>query len=236
MMSFTYVFGQNVIGNYSGFWASTSWNYKFEKDGNFEYVTAGHFGFTNTKGKYEIKTDTLILNATEFGKGKIEIKNEKFLIVDNCIIDIDLRYDYCKTNKKKLNHNSVKRNFKYPQTAPNNSELINDLKRVLEMIILESDLTKEFAKRTEINEPIFIQNYFEINEQNFSDLEIPDYFKFKEFGNPKYSLIFENINQNSDDITVEFEITNLIRSGYFRFKKENQNWKITSQHLYPVRK
>jgi len=176
------IFGQNLNGKYSGSWATTNWYYEFDGKGNFEFITAGHFGFTNTKGKYEIKGDTVYLNAKKTGKGTLDIKDKMLIDKDSCIIDLHMRYDYCKSRKSKF-LNSNKRNFRFPQTIAKNPKRIADLKNVI------------------------FKPYFEFKELNFQDVKIgKKRLEFKESDLPKFYIEVIEINQANDFIEVEFKI------------------------------
>ena len=220
------LFGQNLKGNYSGYWASTNWSYIFDGNGNFEYVTTGHFGFTNTKGKYEIKGDTVYLNAKKTGKGTLGVKRRMLIDKDSCIIDLRMRYDYCKSRNSEL-LNSNKRNFKFPQTKPDNPKIVSDLKTVLDSAFTNPKVV-DYLHFNEIPErKLIFKPYFELNKSNFPKLKIGDKtVEFKDTDLPKFYIEFIEINQSKDYIELDFEIKDEGVSFSMVFDLTNGEWKL----------
>ncbi|TRZ42196.1 hypothetical protein [Robertkochia solimangrovi] len=220
------VFGQNLKGNYSGYWASTNWSYIFDGNGNFEYVTAGHFGFTKSKGKYEIKGDTVYLNAKKTGIGTLDVKRRMLIEKDSCIIDLIMRYDYCKSRNSEF-LNSNKRNFKFPQTKPENTKSISDLKAVLDSAFTNPKVVdyfhfEEFPERRLIFKP-----YFELNELNFPNFKIGNKtLGFKTTDLPKFYIEFIEINQSKESIELEFEIKDEGVEFTMIYEIANKEWKL----------
>ena len=220
------VLGQKLNGKYSGYWASTNWSYIFDGNGNFEYITAGHFGFTNTKGKYEIKKDTVYLTAKKTGKGTLDI-NERMLIErDSCIIDLDMRYDYCKSrNSEYLNSN--KRNFRFPQTKTENPNTKSDLKSVLNLVFTNPKVTEYFHFEELHKRKLIFKPYFELNKSNFPDLRIGNNtVEFKESDLPKFFIEFKEINQMKDKIEIDFEIFGEGVEFTMHYELINGDWKL----------
>ncbi len=228
----SFIFGQNLKGVYSGDWGSTQWIYIFDGNGNFEYITTGHFAFTNTKGKYEIKGDTVYLNAKKTGKETLDVKRKMLIDKDSCIIDFRMRYDYCKSSNNE-SRNSNKRNFKFPQTNTDNPKIISDLKTVLESAftnpkVLSYQHFNEFPKRELIFKP-----YFEINQSNFPDLKVgSETVEFKRIHLPKFYIEFIEINQNKDNIKIEFEIKDEGVEFTMIYEMTNGEWKLESERHY----
>ncbi|MDF1697751.1 MAG: hypothetical protein P1U56_18030 [Saprospiraceae bacterium] len=87
-------------GEFNGFWAETVWHYKFYSNNKFEFKCEGHFGFIKSKGIYERRQDSLFLMPNDTTLAKYGVVNALYLIDgDSCIIDAELKYDYCKTRK-----------------------------------------------------------------------------------------------------------------------------------------
>ncbi len=120
----------NLSGVYNGFWATTHWQYQFWEDGNFLFKSLGHFGNTYSYGIYTISNDTLTISTFDDWEVDIALvdttihdflrfNHNQFIIDgDSCIIDMNIRYDYCKDaqdssiklpNPYMLHHNSRKR-------------------------------------------------------------------------------------------------------------------------------
>ena len=220
------VFGQNLNGKYSGFWAMTNWSYEFDGKGNFEYVTAGHFGFTNTKGKYEIKGDTIYLNAKKTGKGTLDIKERMLIDKDSCIIDLRMRYDYCKTRDSEFS-NSNKRNFRFPQIKAENPKRISDLKNILNLVFT-NPIVKDYLHFKELpNRKLIFKPYFEFNKRNFQDLKIGERtIEIKLTDLPKFYIEFIEINQGNDFIEIEFEIKDEGVGFTMHYELINNEWKL----------
>jgi hypothetical protein len=222
----SFTFGQNLKGKYSGYWASTNWDYIFDGKGNFEYVTTGHFGYTNTKGKYEIKGDTVFLKAKKTRKGTLDVKRRMLIDKDSCIIDFRMRHGYCKSRSGQL-LNSNKRNFKFPQTKTNNPKIISDLKTVLNSALTYSKVLNYIQLSQLPERKLILKPYFELNQSNFPHLKIGNKtIEFKETDLPKFYIEFTEINQSKDYIEIEFEIKG--EGVYFSmiYDFTNGEWKL----------
>lgn len=91
------------VGEYNGYWAMTKWNYKFYPNNEFNFMSEGHFGFTESNGKYIRKGDSLFLTPDSLKLVEYGVVNPLYLIDgDSCIIDVLLKYDYCKTRSWSL--------------------------------------------------------------------------------------------------------------------------------------
>tara|TARA_R100001369_G_scaffold82952_1_gene114911 strand:- start:706 stop:1473 length:768 start_codon:yes stop_codon:yes gene_type:complete len=219
-------FGQNLQGNYSGYWASTNWSYIFDGNGHFEYVTTGHFGFTNTKGKYEIKGDTVYLNAKKTGKGTLDVKRRMLIDKDSCIIDLRMRYDYCKSRNSEF-LNSNKRNFKFPQTKTENPKIKWDLKTVLDSAFTNPKVVEYFHFNELTERKLIFKPYFELNKSNFPNFKIGNKtVEFNQTNLPKFYIEFIEINQSKDYIELVFEIKDEGVSFSMIFDLTNGEWKL----------
>ncbi|WP_108807449.1 hypothetical protein [Aquimarina spinulae] len=230
----SFVFGQNLKGNYSGYWASTKWSYIFDGNGNFEYVTTGHFGFTNTKGKYEIKGDTVYLKAKKTGKGTLDVRRRMLIDKDSCIIDLRMRYDYCKSRNSEF-LNSKKRNFKFPQTKTDNPKIISDLKTVLNSAFTNPKVVNYLHFDELPERKLIFKPYFGLNQSNFPDLKIGNKtVEFQQNDLPKFYIEFVEINQNKDSIEIEFEIKGEGANFTMIYEITNEEWKLEyeSNHEY----
>ena len=91
---------KSINAMYAGWWGDTNWIYYLKSDNTFLFDINGHFDFSKTIGSYTIVGDTLFLKS--FSKEKQIDSNfnkidSKFLVDgDSCIIDLILKYDYCK--------------------------------------------------------------------------------------------------------------------------------------------
>ncbi len=84
-------------GKFNGYWAETNWQYKFYSNNEFEFKSEGHYGMVRSKGKYVRKQDSLFLTWIDTNLVRDGVVNSLYLIDgDSCIIDYELKYDYCK--------------------------------------------------------------------------------------------------------------------------------------------
>ena len=237
----------SIEGTFVGGWAETIWMLEFYKDNTFKITSEGHFGNSTVQGKYRIHSDTIeILSGFEDSDGTV---NRSYLIDgDSCIIDIDLRYDYCREDKiqkqftemngekLELLHASRKRNIKYPQIPAIDvnqiSQLENAINAVLNLDTLQAPLSC-------LGDTILMTRYFEVNGENMS-IKIGDKL-----------IIFNNLDKMNERKFVEIEDINLNQShasfwmkiwcnGNWRsvmtdFSIENQKWEIEYFQLIPTR-
>ena len=227
----TISFGQNLEGKYSGYWADTSWDYTFDVKGNYEYVTAGHFGFTNSKGKYTIKSDTLILNTNSGAKYSVEIHDYKMLIDrDSCIIDISTRYDFCKV-RKTIDEGSNRRNIKYPQVKTDNKRLKAEMEEILLLAFSFPKVTAFYHFNT-VSQNLVVKEYYQLNEDLVLPFKIDDrYVNFvkEPLGDFYIEITDINLGQYSN---INFNIPSEGMFCDLWFAKENGKWKIISENIY----
>lgn len=216
--------GQELTGKYSGFWASTDWTYTFNGRGNFEFITLGHFGNTKTKGIYIIIGDTLYLKGRPFRKGASGFERKMLIDKDSCIIDLDSRFDYCKSrNGGYLNSN--KRNFKFPQTKTDNMRTIEALRIVLDSTFNNPRVIASFDVDVSPDRKLMVKPYFEVNESNFSNLKVGHRtLEFVEDNTSEYDIKFIEINQSKDRIVLKFEVKDKRVVFMMYFEYENGAW------------
>ncbi len=223
------LFAQTTIEQtYDGGWASTFWKFEFTKDGKFKRTSRGHFGNTVKTGKYKIFKDTL--EITEGYQNTAGTINQFYLIQeDSCIVDIRLRYAYCilDKNQKWQYEDERKREIKYPQTTTNNSELIKDLDSVLSICFNSPIVTKHYKFDLYKERQPFIRPYYELNEASQRKFTIggkEPIFKKKENDNKDFFIEISDINQNSDEINVEFKIRKEVVTFLAYFNKKAGKW------------
>ncbi len=54
--------GAFIRAKYEGYWAETMWTYEFKQNGQFIFVTSGHYGNVIDSGFYLIKDSLILLN------------------------------------------------------------------------------------------------------------------------------------------------------------------------------
>jgi hypothetical protein len=91
---------ENIIAGktFYGDWGDTSWEYEFFKGDTFKFECRGHYSVKKAKGTYFVKEDSLFLMINDSTLKRDGVVNKEYLIDgDSCIIDCQLRYDYCTT-------------------------------------------------------------------------------------------------------------------------------------------
>lgn len=218
----------SIEGEYFGFWAETIWTIKIQESNNFEISSDGHFGITRTSGKYLLENDTLILNLNDTAAISKYTDHEKFLVSnDNCLIDIESRYDYCKTASNE--RSSAKRDIYYPQTSidsERNKPLVTDM---IQKAI------NSIESETKLDSTIVLNEYYEINKQNdfkFNrfgrDIVLESKNELEKQGITNYILI-EHFDFGQKSALVQLRIEpyfESFNSTIVTFKKENSEWVI----------
>ena len=99
-------------GEFTGYWFDTWWKYTFYENNVFIFESGGHYGYIEgAQGTYERRQDSLFLEPKDSSLVIHGVVNKLCLIDgDSCIIDYELKYDYCKTRV-----GSLTRSIKYPQ-------------------------------------------------------------------------------------------------------------------------
>jgi len=84
---------QNFDKNFYSFWGETFWEFHFLKNGTFTRTSVGHYGNTEVKGEYVLKSDTItILKGYKNTHGTI---SEKYAFdFESKMIDTKLLYEY----------------------------------------------------------------------------------------------------------------------------------------------
>jgi hypothetical protein len=234
---------QTIEGAFEGSWAETVWSFEFSKDNTYKRTSDGHFGNTEVFGKYKINRDTILLTSYENTDGTI---SEKYLIDgDSCIIDINLKFDYCKTKPGKIENNEIiyqpmrqsrKRNIIYPQLPTNNKEKISEVENILMQIINWTELDRYFhADAIPQRKPLIIQNYFEIKSKNGLELikfgqpvifkskedikkeDIKEFLEIKEF----------NIMKDYISVSIEYRIEGVSARIMFDKNKDDNTWNLS---------
>jgi|GEM_PF-915956 len=109
IISSNFSFSQSIEESFFGSWAQTNWTFEFKNDNTYKTISSGHFGSSNTEGKYQMNGDTIYLIT---GSEKISgIPNPKYLLTrDSFLVDLQLFYDYKMITKKNEHYFSKKRN------------------------------------------------------------------------------------------------------------------------------
>lgn len=233
-------------GTYLGYWAETQWMFKFYNDNTFKRISEGHFGDTKVTGNYKINSDTIeIFPRHEKSYGSIN----RFYIIDgdSCIIDIDLRYDYCKLEvlpkeiidfdgeKLEVLGGSRTRNIKYPQTPVIDTNQVTQLENAMNTILHLDTLQNNLAC---LGDSLFIANYFEMTgEKTYINWKgQPLRFKNKEELENKNFVEIEDINITDSyahlSIKIRCNKKGKIVSVYFSIV--NKKWEIDDFSISPI--
>lgn len=216
-------------GKFNGYWAETSWQYKFYSNNNFDFKCEGHYSFMESKGTYTRKEDSLFLMPIDSSLIKHGVVNSLYLIDgDSCIIDVKLKYDYCKTREW-----SDQRLIKYPQIKTTDSQIVLEVESMLQSALQAEQINEQIKDKSS---NLIIENYFELNSDYENQLEIfgqPVIFKSNEEieneGIKNYVQI-QDINYNSDFTSFSIIIVP-IKPGttiLAYFYKEDEKWKLKS--------
>lgn len=213
-------------GEFNGYWAETFWQYKFYSNNKFDFKSEGHYGFVESKGIYERRQDSLFLISIDSTLEKNRVVNSLYLIDgDSCIIDVDLKYDYCKTRGW-----SEQRLIKYPQINTSNTKLISEIESMLQEVLQSEQINEQI---TDTNTNLIIEDYYEFNSDYKNQLEIfgqPVIFKSKEEieseGINNYVQI-EDVNYNEDFTSFSIRIIPVIPGTRILayFYMEGEKWK-----------
>lgn len=216
-------FGQNIEKSFLGWWGDTFWEFNFSKNGNYERITSGHFGFTKSKGKYKIENDTIkIVSGYEDSHGTI---NDKYIIDENDIlIDLKLGYGHKRIfdsdKNKKINY----RELLYPEIQAINNEAISDIEEVLNLAFNSPKLKNYYHFDSITSREFIIVNYFKLK----ANIEVDGrkaIFKNKNDINEKFFIEFESITRFYDRISFTIKIPNEGVQIDCYYGKENGKWK-----------
>lgn len=214
-----------IQGNYLGFWSGTFWVIHLDYDNSFEIKSEGHLGNTSLKGHFRVNMDTIILDLDNSAFSFQHTNHKKFLIVDDCIIDIESRYDYCKTRANEWI--SSKRNIYYPQVSINSKRSKPIVNKMLQQIIDQIEIN------TTLDSTIYMKEYYEITSDNEFKLNrlnkqviilserilkekcIDNYISIEQF----------DFSENSAFIQINIEpYTKTFNSTIGSFHKQNNRW------------
>jgi len=152
-------------GEFKGYWAETSWQYKFYNNNKFDFKSEGHYGFIESNGIYEKKEDSLFLTQIDSSLNKHGVVNSLYLIDgDSCIIDVKLKYDYCKTREW-----SEMRLIKYPQIKTSDSKIVLDIEEMLQEALQSEQINEQI---TDKRSNLIIENYYLLNSDYKNQLEV----------------------------------------------------------------
>ena len=213
-------------GDYHGAWYDTMYKFNFHKNGSFKFTSEGHFGYVDWDGTYTRRNDSLFLTLNDTSKNTWGVVNHLYLIDnDTCIIDYELRYDYCKNNKGW--HGSEERAFKYPQIKTTDSLAISDVELLLKDALNSSEVS-EFITDTLTN--IILCRYHEIDEKynhTLTQFGLPILIKSpKEINSTAIEnyVIIDDINYNKNSSRVFLRIMPGFKTILAFYKKKNGEW------------
>jgi hypothetical protein len=234
------IFGQTIEGVYQGWWARTNWTYEFKDNNEFIFNSTGHGGFDTVKGSYIIKGDTIVLNSPK-SDSTLAFENEQLIIDgDSCIIDLSLRYDYCKKGQVTIDdgdsrffiHNSRTRNVKHPQISSDKSKTRNDLNRVLILSLSHKSVSQYYHFDKLISREFIIKSYYEVNESFPLSLSIHGKkAKVQSDVRNDFYIEIEDINQNENTIDLEFEIVGEGVRVWFTFELKKGKWTLSHESI-----
>ena len=214
-----------VSGEYFGFWAETIWSIKLSDNNTFKIESEGHFGNTKAEGKYSLINDTLILDLPENSAIAKYTDHRKFITDDECLVDVESRYDYCKTRPEVWS--SLKRNIYYPQIDIDSERNCKIVMSMLQTAIakLQSDTQQDCT--------IYMEEYYEINKRNGyefnrfgKDITLLSKTELRENGIINYISIEDfDLGQKSALVHIIIEpYLETFNSAIVTFKKVNMEW------------
>lgn len=220
--------GQTFEKTFANGWARTHWKFEFHKDGTFKRTSRGHYGNTVVEGTYKIYGDTLeIIKGFENTSRTV---NQYYLLDgENCIIDTYLRYDYktVDTSQHYTIYSDTYRNFKYPQVHYKDLTWKTNLDSVLNITFNLPEVVECFKLDTHVNRKLIFANYFELNNltsPNFKIGErIPIFYPLETI-KEKFFLEITDINQNPDQIEIDFKIRGEDKTFSVFFALKNNKW------------
>jgi len=244
LFSCIYSYSQSIKGNYYGYWIDTNWKFEFSNNYKYKWTSSGHYGDTMFKGNYKIHADTIILTSGYENKDGV---NKYYLIDgDTCIIDIDLKYDYCKTKpvKIKIGHGQYiemhreqyLRSIMYPQLPTDNKSKIEEVENILTQVINWTALEKYYHSDTDsTRKPLVIQSYYEIKANNSIKLTkfgTPVVFKTedeikKERVKAFITLEMFNIASNYVKVNLKYDIEGVYAILYFYRNSIDKTWTLS---------
>lgn len=206
-----------------GSWASTSWTFEFHTDGTYRRISAGHYGNTNVEGRYERKGDSLRLTAFENTYGPV---NEYYVLDSRgMLIDLDLRFDYMPLKNGGNFYVSRTRDIKYPQTETGNADTRADLEQALNLALNSKEALSLFHFDRFPERKLRIAKYGAL-QANLQIGHRQAVFQPKAAIRSPFFIEFEDINQNSDRIDIQFHVHGEDARALFYLEKQNNVWVI----------
>ena len=156
-----------------------------------------------------------------------KLESDKFLIDSaGCLVDIETRYDYCKTWPDEWG--STKKNINYPQLKTSNEKRKQDVEWMLQQAFQNKEILEYFPDTTK---SLIVQEYYEINK--YADLDLQWYgnqiifLSEKEIKkqNIKDYIIIDEINVGLKSAMVDLQVMPIFYIGILDFfQKENGQW------------
>jgi hypothetical protein len=218
---------QTIERSYSGTWGDTWWKFDFRKDGTFTRTPRGHYGNSPMSGRYAIKGDTIrILEGYAESDGTIT--RYYLLDGDSCIIDTDLRYDYCVVNVTDetivIPHSRI-RSIKYPQVPARHPSLKSELDSVLNLTLNGPELKAYYPP--DEGRTVIIADYYVLTAASPANISVngkQPVFMPKDKIESRFYIEFTDINLGADYATVHLEMYGAGVKAYAYLKKENGSW------------
>lgn len=235
-LTFYSVNGQTIEKVFAGGWASTYWKFEFHKDGTFKRISRGHYGNTVVKGTYKIYGDTL--EITKGFENTSRTVNQYYLLDgENCIIDTYLRYDYktVDTSQHYITYSNNYRNFKYPQVQYKDRNWKTNLDSVLNIAFNLPEVVSVLKIDTIRNRKPIFSNYYELNTLTSPDFKAGGYHPvFLPVNRIKQMFYIEitDINQNPDQIEIEFKIRGENKTFLAYFTLKENKWTLDNINQY----
>ncbi len=214
---------QSLSGTYQGSWAMTWFYYDFMPDKTVVCTVTGHYKTGVDEGSYRVSGDTIYVHFVK-SDGKPYNEDKVFLIDgDSCVIDLQTRYDYCKTGPL---FSSRERLIKYPQVQGVNDSIKEyDLKCVMEILLKMEELTKYYHFDKVPDRQFFVESYYAVNTSFPLDVEVQG--KTARITNDTkggFLIQFTDINQNPENIKIDFRLNEEGVYGWVIFKKIDGVW------------
>jgi hypothetical protein len=219
---------RTLTGEYIGFYCGNEWRITFKPNQEYDYYSNGHWFGLETKGKYFIKGDTLILDFHDTILNRYSGVDYKYLIEkDSCLIGIEAQYDLCKVRPDLWASNT--RDINYPQTKAHRKEDVVTVVSMLQEALnqLDSKYIADTAKN------LIVKEYFQIRSDNHIQLTkfskpvmLLSENEIKTQGVNQYVSLSIRYGQESADISLEVEPgEDHIYAVFIEYRKEKGEWK-----------
>lgn len=213
---------KTIQKKYKGSWATTHWDFEFKKDGTYSRESFGHYGNTNVTGNYLIKKDTIkLLSGYQGSHGTV---NEYYLINDDKLIDLRLRYDYKEYSASDTTfYHSQTRKIRYPQVNSDNVVKKKEVAEVVKMI-LNSPEFKAYIKYDQIEfDEILCNKYFFLDHTFKIDAKDLQYVEPYQIDSRSY-LEFLDIDVYKEEAQVDIRYSARKQSIVFYCEKKKGTW------------